>query len=99
MCTLRLSAISLSAFQNSSSRLTLVFLPLKTIERLAIDDFGMGAHRGRFFGASFASLTPAPPSRTSPGSRKTTPARSIVVGFMGMIGHMVARACEEDAAS
>jgi hypothetical protein len=65
MCTPRLSAISFSAFQNSSSRLTLVFLPLKTIERLTIDDFGMGAHRGAL--RVLASLSPTPPSRSSPG--------------------------------
>src|SRR5215510_15671341 len=39
--TWRSAAISLSAFQYSTSRLKLVFLPLKTIERLAIADFSI----------------------------------------------------------
>jgi hypothetical protein len=34
-------AISFSAFQNSSSRLTLVFLPLKVSVRLGREEFGM----------------------------------------------------------
>jgi hypothetical protein len=78
MCTPRLSAISVSAFQNSSSRLTLVFLPLKTIERLsivveheepmAIDDSGMGLT----VAASRPSPASAPPHHPGhPPARKT----------------------------
>jgi hypothetical protein len=44
-----LPAISFSAFQNASSRFTLVFLPLKTIDRLKIIDFGMETYFRQLF--------------------------------------------------